>query len=123
MTASLPASKPRNQPPLIAARGGNPLDGALRLLRGLFIWGGFAFLIIFGLLFLQRDSLKYLDWSEAVYQRFWPQRVGLAIHVLAASIALLVAPIQFSTRLRKRWPAFHRWTGAGGESPSLRIQR
>ena len=111
MTASLPASKPPNQPPLIAARGANPLDGALRLLRGLFIWGGFAFLIIFGLLFLQRDSLKYLDWSEAVYQRFWPQRVGLAIHVLAASIALLVAPIQFSTRLRKRWPVFHRWTG------------
>ena len=96
---------------LVAANERNPLASALQFGRGTFIWGGFAFLILFGLLFLLRDVLKYLDWSEFVYRRFWPQRVGLAFHVLTASIALLVAPIQFSTRLRKRWPVFHRRTG------------
>lgn len=92
-------------------RDRGPVLSALRYSRGAFIWGGFAFLIVFGLLFLVRDSLKYLEWSEAAYKRFWPQRVGLALHVLTASLALVIAPIQFSTRLRKRWPVMHRRTG------------
>lgn len=100
----------RSEPPA-AGRSAGIIHELLRLGRGTFIWGGFAFLITFGLLFLVRDSLKYLDWSEAVYRRFWPQRLGLAIHVLTASVALVIAPIQFSTRLRKRWPRMHRWTG------------
>ena len=57
----------------------------------MFIWGGFAFLILFGLLFLVRDSLKYLDWSEAVYRRFWPQRVGLALHAPGSSLSTSLA--------------------------------
>jgi hypothetical protein len=69
---------------------------------GTFIWGGFNFLTLFGILVLLRDALTYLDWSDDVHKRFGPQRVGLAIHVLSASIALPVAPIQFSSRLRKR---------------------
>jgi uncharacterized membrane protein len=79
--------------------------------RSTLIWGGFGFLIVFGLLFLVRDALKYLEWSEAVYRRFWPHRVGLAMHVLAASLGLVLGPIQFSTRLRKRWPTVHRRIG------------
>ena len=83
----------------------------LRVGRSLFIWGGFALLVLLGVRFLMRDALKYFEWSEAVYRRFWPQRLPLALHALTASIGLLVAPIQFSTRLRKRWPVFHRTTG------------
>lgn len=87
------------------------LPSALRWSRTSMIWAGFAFLLLFGILFLIRDSLKYLEWTEAVYRRFWPQRGWLATHVLTASLGLLVAPIQFSTRLRNRWPVLHRWTG------------
>ena len=79
--------------------------------RATLIWGGFALLVAFGLLFLVRDSLKYLEWSETVYRRFWPQRIGLATHVFAASLAYIIAPLQFSTRLRKRWPTIHRRIG------------
>ena len=46
------------------------------------IWSGFGFLILFGILFLVRDALKYLDWSEVVYRRFWPQRAALLAHIL-----------------------------------------
>ena len=35
----------------------------------------------------------------------------LAIHVLTASLALVIAPLQFSNRLRKRWPVLHRRIG------------
>ena len=32
-------------------------------------------------------------------------------HAGGAGLALLVGPIQFQPRLRKRWPKAHRWTG------------
>ena len=79
--------------------------------RAIAIWSGFGFLILFGILFLVRDALKYLDWSEVVYRRFWPQRAALLAHVLTAGFALVIAPLQFSTRLRKRWPTVHRTIG------------
>jgi len=75
------------------------------------IWGGFTLLVLFGVAFLVRDSLRYLEWTEDVYRRFWPQRIMLATHVLTASLALIVAPIQFSGRIRQRWPKFHRGVG------------
>lgn len=84
---------------------------AARWVRAAVLWGGFAVVVLFGVLFLIRDSLKYLEWTEVVYQRFWPQRWMLAGHVLTASLCLLVAPLQFSARLRGRWPKFHRAVG------------
>ena len=110
MTTSPPSPTSLPSPDAIGPTG-TLVPAALRLGRGTFIWGGFLFLICFGLLFLVRDALKYLEWSQAVYQRFWPHRVGLAVHVLAASLAFVVAPLQFSTRVRKRWPVLHRRTG------------
>src|SRR5690606_9843127 len=32
-------------------------------------------------------------------------------HVFAAAVALTLGPFQFSTSLRARYPAFHRWSG------------
>lgn len=32
-------------------------------------------------------------------------------HIALAPLSLMVLPIQFSKRLRARWPAMHRWTG------------
>ncbi len=84
---------------------------ALRWVRAAMIWGGFALVVLLGVRFLVRDSLKYLEWSEAVYLRFWPQRGLLAVHVVTASLALIVAPLQFSTRLRANWPRVHRGMG------------
>jgi len=37
--------------------------------------------------------------------------VGISTHIYAAALALLLGPFQFSSRLRSRWPALHRWTG------------
>lgn len=79
--------------------------------RAVTIWGGFTALVLFGIMFLLRDSLRYLDWTEAAYQRFWSHRTALAAHVLTASLALVVAPLQFSTRFRARWPVAHRRIG------------
>jgi len=76
-----------------------------------FLAGGFVLVVLIGVKFLLRDSLKYADWTEVAYQRFWPQRIWLAIHVVSASCALLVAPLQFVGIVRKRFPAVHRWTG------------
>ena len=82
-----------------------------RWLRQAFLLGGLAFLTYLGIRFVRRDALKYLEWSSDVYLRFWPQRWLLATHVLTAAIALLAAPLQFVTAVRKRWPRFHRALG------------
>jgi len=38
-------------------------------------------------------------------------RVGIYAHVFAAAVALILGPFQFSTALRARYPALHRWSG------------
>lgn len=38
-------------------------------------------------------------------------QVTFYVHIVTASLALLVGPFQFSTALRRRSPAVHRWTG------------
>lgn len=37
--------------------------------------------------------------------------VGIAIHFVAGGILLLLGPIQLIGAIRRRWPAFHRWSG------------
>lgn len=86
-------------------------DWLLHRGRRAVVWGGFTLLILFGVLFLLRDALKYLDWTPTAYQRFWPQRWALAAHALTAGVCLLLAPLQFSAGLRRRWPAAHRTIG------------
>lgn len=79
--------------------------------RVLFLGGGLALLALLGIYFIQRDALKYAEFAESAYQRFWPVRFSLAMHVLSATIALAVAPLQFVTAIRRRWPRFHRFVG------------
>lgn len=83
----------------------------IRWLRTGLLAGAWTVAIILAVAFVRRDALKYLNWSEAVYQRFWPSRLLLAAHVAGAGIALLVGPLQFSRRLRSRWPRVHRTIG------------
>lgn len=79
--------------------------------RNAVVWGGFTLFVVLGVAFLVRDALKYLDWNPAVYQRFWPQRALLAGHIVGASLCLMLAPFQFSARLRSRRPRVHRAIG------------
>lgn len=44
-------------------------------------------------------------------ERQFPHLFPFWTHIMAASLALLVMPFQFWTRLRLRRPAVHRWTG------------
>jgi len=46
------------------------------------------------------------EWAHLAPFRWW-----LAPHVLGGAIALLLAPLQFSSTLRGRYPAVHRWLG------------
>jgi uncharacterized membrane protein len=37
--------------------------------------------------------------------------VGITTHIFASALALLLGPLQFSTRLRQQLPTLHRWSG------------
>ena len=82
-------------------------DWLLHRGRRAVVWGGFTLLILFGVLFLLRDALKYLDWTPTAYQRFWPQRWALAAHALTAGVCLL---LRFNSVL----------ASAGGREPAHR---
>jgi hypothetical protein len=60
------------------------------------------------------SALRYFTGSEAppppIVANAYAQPF-LVIHVIGGVTALLVAPLQFSLRVRARWPAFHRSTG------------
>jgi hypothetical protein len=43
-----------------------------------------------------------------VFRTHW---LGITTHITASAIALILAPVQVSSRLRRRWPAAHRWCG------------
>lgn len=42
---------------------------------------------------------------------FLAHKAGIYTHIFASTVALAVGPFQFSTRLRQRYPAAHRWAG------------
>ncbi len=46
------------------------------------------------------------QWAHLAPFRWW-----LIPHVLGGTIAFLLAPLQFSSTLRRRYPALHRWLG------------
>lgn len=68
-------------------------------------------IVIAALYFIQRDALRYLDYSPEGYRHHWNLRFWLIPHILAAGPALLLGPLQFSRRIRSRWPVFHRAVG------------
>jgi uncharacterized membrane protein len=86
------------------------LSGRLTVLR---VASGFGWtaVVLASLYFLQRDALRYLDYSPEGFRHHWDLRAWLIPHILGAGPALLAAPLQFSSRLRSRWPAFHRALG------------
>lgn len=65
---------------------------------------GYA-VVVYG--FLPLGSVLHPD-MRATYEA---HRVGIYAHVFGAAVALTLGPFQFSTRLRVRYPALHRWFG------------
>lgn len=49
--------------------------------------------------------------SPVLARSFQAHEVAVYLHVFGASLAPVLGMAQFSTRLRARWPAVHRWTG------------
>lgn len=54
---------------------------------------------------------NYGHFNARHYIYYWPARWWLVAHLLGGSLALLLGPFQFSTALRRRAPAVHRWMG------------
>lgn len=42
---------------------------------------------------------------------FRNHQLGIYSHIFASALALLIGPLQFSTRFRSGYPTFHRWLG------------
>jgi len=74
-------------------------------------WLGWTAVVLASFHFVQRDALRYLDYRPEGFRHHWDLRGSLIPHILGAGPALLAAPLQFSSRLRSRWPAFHRVLG------------
>jgi uncharacterized membrane protein len=79
--------------------------------RGILPALGWAAVVVASLFFIQRDALRYLDYSPEAYRHHWNLRFWLIPHILGAGPALLTGPLQFSSRLRARRPALHRVLG------------
>lgn len=73
-----------------------------------------AFFIFFGLMtmfVIYRYELPLLDSNSPAWQHFANVKFWLIPHAIAGAIALLLAPFQFSSRLRQRHLRLHRVMG------------
>jgi len=73
-----------------------------------------VFFAIFGLLtafVLYTYETPFLDKNSPAWQHIEPVKWLMALHGPAGALALLLAPFQFSTRLRRRYPRAHRIIG------------
>jgi hypothetical protein len=60
------------------------------------------------------DETRVAGWIgelREVDARFAAHRPSMLLHVTLGGIFLLLAPLQFSARIRSRHPRFHRWSG------------
>lgn len=73
-----------------------------------------VFIVAFGLMSLfvfYVYETPFLDSRSPVWQRIEPAKWWLLSHAVAGSLAFLVAPFQFSAKLRRRHPRLHRVMG------------
>ena len=61
--------------------------------------------------FFLRDVPSYAIYTPDSYGIYWPIRAYLIPHVAGAGLAIFVGLLQFSTKVRQRWPAVHRISG------------
>ena len=60
---------------------------------------------------LGHNEYFLIDWKAEVWQHYQPFRWWLLPHGVAGACAILLGPMQFSTRLRQRYPKLHRVVG------------
>jgi uncharacterized membrane protein len=53
----------------------------------------------------------YLHYDAASFNPYWPRRGWLLVHMTGGMVALLTAPWQFFTGLRRKFMNVHRYTG------------
>ena len=85
------------------------LGGLTRFARGLvfFLSGGVAAYAV--LMYGLGPGAKVLP--PEMQANFAAHHLAIHTHIFASALALLLGPLQFSTRLRQRWPRLHRWVG------------
>jgi len=49
--------------------------------------------------------------EPTMLQNFLTHKTGIYTHIFASSVAMLLGPLQFSTRIRSRYLDLHRWAG------------
>jgi Predicted membrane protein (DUF2306) len=75
-------------------------------------WLGAAALLFVGLRFFALSAGHYMiDFSQASYTRYWPDRGYLLVHIIGGSLALLSGPFQIWSGLRRRVLKVHRLIG------------
>lgn len=57
------------------------------------------------------DAVIYAFLRERQAEESWLRTMGSFVHLAVATPLLLIAPLQFSRRLRAHWPHWHRWLG------------
>ncbi len=60
---------------------------------------------------LYHNERFLIDPDSPVWQRYAPYKWWLLPHGIAGALVILVAPLQFSERLRRRFPRWHRIAG------------
>lgn len=71
----------------------------------------FSLITIASIYVLYHNERFIIDSSHPVWQRYEPFKWWLLPHAVFGAIVLLFAPLQFSDRLRKRFPKAHRVMG------------
>ena len=74
-------------------------------------WLAVAGLAILGLMAYVLTAGRYVNYSEATFTRYWPERGWLITHILGGTIALFTGPTQFFTGLRRKRMKLHRLLG------------
>jgi uncharacterized membrane protein len=71
-----------------------------------------SFILVFAVYYVLNNAFRYFDFSSAAYRiDLKPFQLSLFIHIVGGILALLLGPLQFSDRLRKKLPRVHRTVG------------
>ena len=79
--------------------------------RRTMLWLGAGILACYGCYFLWKALSTYGHFDASHYGPFWRARWWLVAHLTGGTLALTLGPFQFSTALRRRFAAAHRWVG------------
>lgn len=90
-------------------------QSALGVLTGAARWSGIGVAMTLSTLVGVLAVAQYAHYDPATDTRttvnFATHPIAIVLHAIGASFAPLFGLLQWSTRIRRRWPALHRWLG------------